>query len=240
MELTHPPLAPEIWAATPCVAQALIVALQARIRDLEARLGQNSANSSRPPSSDPPQALVRPKAPPSGREPAIRRPPVRPHDPRKLGAQQGFHHHPTPAAVNPKHGQRVRHRHHSHERTRRTDDRCWTSRRCQGGLTVGSQAAIVGLSRDGVDHGHDDPNHRYPGSATRVRRRRVLLARAAMRAYSLPYELSQAKPRSATRRWRPRSRTGSSAGLIGRIVVAFIGACLFIALVRALPGRSPV
>ncbi|MFN0073087.1 MAG: GlsB/YeaQ/YmgE family stress response membrane protein [Chloroflexota bacterium] len=33
---------------------------------------------------------------------------------------------------------------------------------------------------------------------------------------------------------------GSSAGLIGSIVVAFIGACLLIALVRALPGRSPV
>jgi uncharacterized membrane protein YeaQ/YmgE (transglycosylase-associated protein family) len=33
---------------------------------------------------------------------------------------------------------------------------------------------------------------------------------------------------------------GSSAGLIGSIVVAFIGAVLFIALVRALPGRSPV
>ena len=33
---------------------------------------------------------------------------------------------------------------------------------------------------------------------------------------------------------------GSSAGLIGSIVVAFIGAMAFIALVRALPGRSPV
>lgn len=33
---------------------------------------------------------------------------------------------------------------------------------------------------------------------------------------------------------------GSSAGFIGSIVVAFIGACLLIALVRALPGRSPV
>jgi len=33
---------------------------------------------------------------------------------------------------------------------------------------------------------------------------------------------------------------GGSMGLIGTIVVAFIGACLFIALVRALPGRSPV
>lgn len=33
---------------------------------------------------------------------------------------------------------------------------------------------------------------------------------------------------------------GSSAGLIGSIIVAFIGAVVFIALVRALPGRSPV
>src|SRR3954454_19156767 len=42
-------------------------ALHERIRELEARLGQTSANSSRPPSSDPPQAPARPKAPPSGR-----------------------------------------------------------------------------------------------------------------------------------------------------------------------------
>jgi uncharacterized membrane protein YeaQ/YmgE (transglycosylase-associated protein family) len=33
---------------------------------------------------------------------------------------------------------------------------------------------------------------------------------------------------------------GSEVGLIGSIVVAFIGAVVFIALVRALPGRSPV
>jgi uncharacterized membrane protein YeaQ/YmgE (transglycosylase-associated protein family) len=33
---------------------------------------------------------------------------------------------------------------------------------------------------------------------------------------------------------------GSDAGFLGSIVVAFIGACLLIALVRALPGRSPV
>ena len=33
---------------------------------------------------------------------------------------------------------------------------------------------------------------------------------------------------------------GSSAGLLGSIVVAFIGAVVLIALVRALPGRSPV
>ena len=33
---------------------------------------------------------------------------------------------------------------------------------------------------------------------------------------------------------------GSSVGLIGSIVVAFIGAIALIALIRALPGRSPV
>src|SRR5215210_306341 len=42
--------------------------LQARVRELEARLGQDSSNSSRPPSSDPPQTPPRPKAPPSGRK----------------------------------------------------------------------------------------------------------------------------------------------------------------------------
>jgi uncharacterized membrane protein YeaQ/YmgE (transglycosylase-associated protein family) len=31
-----------------------------------------------------------------------------------------------------------------------------------------------------------------------------------------------------------------SMGLIGSTVVAFVGACVFIAIVRALPGRSPV
>jgi transposase len=42
--------------------------LHERVRELEARLGQNSSNSSRPPSSDPPQAPTRPKAPFSGRK----------------------------------------------------------------------------------------------------------------------------------------------------------------------------
>ena len=68
MERTALPLPPEIWDATPAAAQTLILTLQARVRELEARLGQTSANSSRPPSSDPPQAPVRPKAPPSGRK----------------------------------------------------------------------------------------------------------------------------------------------------------------------------
>ena len=42
-------------------------ALRERIRDLEARLGQHSGNSSRPPSSDPPQAPRRPIRSPTGR-----------------------------------------------------------------------------------------------------------------------------------------------------------------------------
>src|SRR3954462_65870 len=68
MELTDLPLPPHIWAATPCSAQALILALQGRIHELEARLSQNSANSSGPPSSEPPQTPARPKAPPYGRK----------------------------------------------------------------------------------------------------------------------------------------------------------------------------
>jgi transposase len=68
MKLAEQPLPPEIWTATPAAAQALIVALQARIHELEAQLGQNSSNCSRPPSSDPPQAPPRPKAPPTGRK----------------------------------------------------------------------------------------------------------------------------------------------------------------------------
>jgi transposase len=68
MELTALPLPPAIWAATPAPAQALILGQRERIRELEARLGQHSANSSWPPSADPPHAPVRPKAPPSGRK----------------------------------------------------------------------------------------------------------------------------------------------------------------------------
>src|SRR5215211_1298294 len=48
--------------------QAESTVLHERVRELEARLGQTSANSSRPPSSDPPQAAARPKAPPTGRK----------------------------------------------------------------------------------------------------------------------------------------------------------------------------
>src|SRR5688500_11937345 len=72
------PLPTDLRAIIPARAQALLVeqfatlhaenqALQARIRDLEAQLGQHSANSSRPPSADPPRARVIRKALPSGR-----------------------------------------------------------------------------------------------------------------------------------------------------------------------------
>jgi transposase len=64
----------------PAEAQALIVALlleretriatlEARLEVLEARLGQNSTNSSQPPSSDPPRAPRRGRREPSGRPP---------------------------------------------------------------------------------------------------------------------------------------------------------------------------
>jgi hypothetical protein len=68
MELTELPLLPELWAATPAAAQALIRAQRECIRDLEARLGQTSANSSRPPSSDPLHAPRSPKASQPGRK----------------------------------------------------------------------------------------------------------------------------------------------------------------------------
>ena len=48
--------------------QAQNVKLQARVAELEARLGQNSQNSSRPPSSDPP-TVARASRAPSGRKP---------------------------------------------------------------------------------------------------------------------------------------------------------------------------
>jgi transposase len=48
---------------------AYIRKLEARIEDLERRLGQNSQNSSRPPSTDPPDLKLAPKRPPSGRKP---------------------------------------------------------------------------------------------------------------------------------------------------------------------------
>src|SRR3954468_5625108 len=86
MSVTMLPLAPQPLATTPTPDPAPLLealatlhlenaalrgenaALHARVQELEARLGQNSSNSSRPPSSDPLQAPARPKAPPSGRK----------------------------------------------------------------------------------------------------------------------------------------------------------------------------
>src|SRR5512142_3253464 len=78
--MTNPPPIPdELWAKVPSDAQAAIAAvflamqqrvneLETRVRDLEARLGLNSTNSSKPPSSDPIGMKRKPPAPPTGRQ----------------------------------------------------------------------------------------------------------------------------------------------------------------------------
>lgn len=48
--------------------KAQVAELLARVAELEARLGMNSRNSSKPPSSDPPNVAARPKKKPSGRK----------------------------------------------------------------------------------------------------------------------------------------------------------------------------
>src|SRR6266498_3504886 len=77
---THPSLPQELWDRTPPEARAYIGALEARVATLEAmvqalqeqnralpeQLNQTSRNSSRPPSSDPPQS-ERPRRPRSPR-----------------------------------------------------------------------------------------------------------------------------------------------------------------------------
>src|SRR5215211_4526373 len=73
---TTPPFPPELWEQTPIAVREYIRTLEARIAALEAtvqqlleRLQQDSHNSSRPPSSDPPQATrQRPHRVPSGRK----------------------------------------------------------------------------------------------------------------------------------------------------------------------------
>lgn len=73
-----PPLPAELWDPIAPAAQAAIwalvqsyeqrlTALARRVADLEQQLGQNSTNSSRPPSSDPPTVKRAPPRPPSGR-----------------------------------------------------------------------------------------------------------------------------------------------------------------------------
>src|SRR5437764_482222 len=73
-----PPLLAELWDQIPTAAQAAVLALvqsyeqrraalQRRLEDLEQKLGQNSTNSSRPPSADPPPVQRVPHRPPSRR-----------------------------------------------------------------------------------------------------------------------------------------------------------------------------
>jgi transposase len=74
--LTEPPLPPTLdeapalvrllWAELVAL-RAECASLQTRVQELEARLGENSSNSSRPPSTDPPGTPKRPPGPPTGR-----------------------------------------------------------------------------------------------------------------------------------------------------------------------------
>jgi transposase len=73
-----PPIPDELWQQIPPAAQAAILALiqhyEQRLADLETRLNQNSTNSSKPPSSDPP---------------ALKRAPPKTPSTQKAGGQHG-------------------------------------------------------------------------------------------------------------------------------------------------------
>ena len=74
---SDPLFSPTLWERTPLEVQAYLRALEARVAALEAtvqplqeQLQQDARTSSRPPSSDPPQALTkRPRREPTGRRP---------------------------------------------------------------------------------------------------------------------------------------------------------------------------
>ncbi len=65
--MTSPTPPPDIFDAPPPAVRAYIRYLEARLADLEARLDQNSSNSSKPPSSDGPQVKPAPPRTPSGK-----------------------------------------------------------------------------------------------------------------------------------------------------------------------------
>src|SRR5215207_1006787 len=78
MELPRPP--EELLAQTPPAVraylealEAVVVHLQGRVAELEARLRQDSSTSSRPPSSDPPATQAQRRAPLPPGEPGERR-----------------------------------------------------------------------------------------------------------------------------------------------------------------------
>ena len=81
-----PPIPEELWNQLPPAAQtavlAVVTTLEARIAELEARLNQNSSNSSQPPSSDPPHLKPAPPRPTTG---------------RRKGGQPGHPRHTRPA-----------------------------------------------------------------------------------------------------------------------------------------------
>src|SRR6516165_7984088 len=73
------PIPEPLWSTIPADAQAALLAawkamedriaeLEAKVRDLQARLQLNSTNSSKPPSSDPIGLKRKPPTPPSGRK----------------------------------------------------------------------------------------------------------------------------------------------------------------------------
>src|SRR5262245_58380514 len=65
--MTPSSLPPDVFDALPPAVQTYIRHLEARLADLEARLGHDSSNSSKPPSCDPPHARPAPPRTPSGR-----------------------------------------------------------------------------------------------------------------------------------------------------------------------------
>lgn len=65
--LVPPGIGAEDWAVTPLAVRVLVLALLKRLAALEEQVKQTSRNSSKPPSSDPPNTSPRPKQPPSGR-----------------------------------------------------------------------------------------------------------------------------------------------------------------------------
>ena len=88
----EPPIPKELWDLIPAAAQAALLAvlghlqtelgdLRQQVAELNARLGQNSQNSSKPPSSD---------------APSIKRPPPREPSGRRRGAEPGHEPHRRP------------------------------------------------------------------------------------------------------------------------------------------------
>jgi len=65
--MTAPTLPPELFENLPAPVVAYIRYLEAKIAELEARLNQNSTNSSKPPSSDAPHVKPAPPKAPSGK-----------------------------------------------------------------------------------------------------------------------------------------------------------------------------